>query len=746
MPTKYSGYEDFQPKRIIKQGIDDFLPYEIVFPDPPPIEEFINFGLPADQQFFTREKIPSWVHQLNKKKREDAYDTVRQNNYMAEWIDGQWRKRNQGVWMFIKGQPLYIPGKYWWYMNYYYQNTEHGVDLGDFRYPDLEWFWIWSLFILPNPNIYGLIEFTMRRDGKSARSMAEDLEEISKTANVKAGMQSKTDKDARDTFQEFVVEPWRRLPFFFNPMFDNKTYPSKELNFRTPSVAGRENDASILAEASNQELGSSMEVRATVKTAFDGRKLKRYTLDEAGKCEEMNTHEAWRVHKQCLRVGQKLVGKAKITTTVEKMPKLGMEPFFNIWDESDRSPDKLTKLLQTVSGLVPLFKPGYEAFIYDRFGFPIIHTPTEEQAEYRRQVLISENRHQEVSLGYHKIGGKELLEMEAASFTEPEARQSFMRMYPPSIREARRSDGSGCHFPAHVHIIDQRLDDLKYGNAKDEEYVGNLAWKDGIRFGEVIWKPCTHKDRHNKSFGTLCPTCRWRFFYLPFQYANKNYQQNGMWYPGNKGMGMVSSDTWKYDKTEGTRKSTGTSHGYMEYDISIDGDKPHHLQVTDDFIFEYGARLNSKRLYGEDMVMTCWFLGWQIFPETNVPFVWDYFVESGMEKFLKHRHLMKKTDSGHIKVQESITPGIVTLGDAIKDPMFSAAEAYLDKNGYKSRAVRFLQDCRDVEYAKLTKYDYFVSGSQCLYARSMVTKPKMQKETPKQYDVGKMMTFRRAGT
>ena len=85
------------------------------------------------------------------------------------------------------------------------------------------------------------------------------------------------------------------------------------------------------------ELGSSIEVRATVKNAFDGRKLRRYTLDEAGKCEEMDVYEAWRIHKQCLRIGQKMVGKAKITTTVEQMTKFGMIPYWKIFDESDRA-------------------------------------------------------------------------------------------------------------------------------------------------------------------------------------------------------------------------------------------------------------------------------------------------------------------------------------------------------------------------------------------------------------------------
>lgn len=739
---KYLDYEDWQPKRILKQHIEDLAPYEINFPEPPPMEEFINFGKPKAEQFFVREEIPEWVSRLNRMKRELAMDTVATNQYMAEWIDSQWRKRNTGVWMYINGQPLYIPGKLWWYLNYYFQNTEKGIALADYRSMDLEYFWIWCLFILPNPNIYGLIDFTLRRDGKTARALGEDLEELTKTASAKSGLQSKTGNDAKDSFHEFIVEPWRRLPFFFSPRFDNKTYPAKELNFRSSSVGGENMDTSILADATSDELGSSIEVRDTVKNAFDGRKLRRYTLDEAGKVEEMDVYDAWRVHKQCLRIGQKLVGKAKITTTVEMLTKLGMIPFFKIWDESDRN--KMTRLFQTVSGLVPLFKPGYEGYIYDQYGTPIVDDATPEQAAYRKEVLLAENRHEELALDYHWKGGKELIELEAQSQTTATARQAFLRMYPPSIRIARRSDGKECHFAAHVEAIDQRLDELRYGNKDGEVWVGNLKWENDVRDSKVEFKPCEHKT-NGKFNGENCEHCFWRFYYLPLQYANNVERRgNGFLYPGNKGKIMVSGDTFKYDTTQGTRQSMAASHAYMEFDLEIDGDKADPMEwKTDDFIMEYGRRPKSKRIFGEDMIMTIHFLGAEVFPEINVPFLWDYIVERGYEKFLKFRKMYKKNpETGKFKVEESINPGITTLGDSIKDPMFSAVEVYLDKNVRRCKAVRFLQDVRDVEYKKLSPFDYFVSGSQNLYARSMAIRPQMKaQEKKKPFDLNSMLSY-----
>src|ERR1035437_2691905 len=117
-----------------------------------------------------------------------------------------------------------------------------------------------------------------------------------------------------------------------------------------------------------------------------------------------------------------------MTSTVEQIAKMDMEAFFKVWDESDRRKENMTLLNQTKSGLVPIFKAAHEAYLLDQFGRAIINTPTKEQAEYRKQQLLSRGKRLEVEQGLHLIGGKELLEMEAASFTGKD-KQDFLRMY-----------------------------------------------------------------------------------------------------------------------------------------------------------------------------------------------------------------------------------------------------------------------------------------------------------------------------
>jgi len=49
---KYDKYEDWNPKPILRAGIEDMTPYEVEMPTPPPLEEFVNFGLFCSELVF----------------------------------------------------------------------------------------------------------------------------------------------------------------------------------------------------------------------------------------------------------------------------------------------------------------------------------------------------------------------------------------------------------------------------------------------------------------------------------------------------------------------------------------------------------------------------------------------------------------------------------------------------------------------------------------------------------------------
>lgn len=707
-------------KKVLKlrEDIADITPYTVTLPDPPPLHEIQGWGLPIEDQVFTREVIPDWVWALTrlskkKGKRGEVYDIVNKTPEYADFVEDQWRKRLTGVWQYIHGVPTFIPGNYWYFLNYYYLD----VGLPDYKNVDLEYFYWWNYCVVENPRVYGGIEIAPRRDGKTYRGLSNVLEFITRTRMANAGIQSKTDADAKDAFQNKVILQLRAMPFYFSPISDSKAYPTKEINFRD---GGEEEDR---VGGKSKELNSWIEARPTVFSAFDSTKLKRYFLDEPGKTTEMMVSQAWRVHKHCLRVGTKIIGKALLTTTVEETVKGGLDEYVKIWAESDHAPDKLQENGQTKSGLVRYFKSAYETIRTGKYGESIIGKPTPAQEAW----LISQGE-----IDPHK-GGKQLVDEMRNASDDPEERVKQKRLLPTTVREALSASSKDCEF--NPEILEKRLEDFRFGNYEMES--GNLEWKDHEPDTEVIWKPC--KDG------------RWRIrkYLVPYllQRANKVNIINGSRYPGNKGAGAVGADPYAYDATIEERKSLGTAHYFMNLDLDIEeahmeyceentdeyGNPLVYKRLTNHLVIEYGYRHMNKAKYGEDMIKMCVFLGVDMFPEVNIAFLWDYLTSRGYEKFLKYRKVFRKKE-GKMKLQDSATPGASTKAGGLKEALFAFTGNYIEESGMGCACHEFLKDCQNVGYNDMSPYDYAVSGMYAIYACKMVNRIK-------KLDSGKKQSF-----
>lgn len=720
---KYNKYQDVNRHVTLRSGIEGITPYEIELPEPPPPEQIINFGLPIEKQFFQREIIPAWVWKMTReankkgkdgrKSRQEVMKIASTNSTYNKFIGDQFEKRKNGVWMYIRGVPTYITRKHWHYCSYYY--LDDGLPM--YKDVDRDYYYWWELYIEPSPYIYGGQEMTMRRDGKSYRFGNCLLFDGTETRNFHAGILSKTSEDAKDLFQRTIVLPWRRLPFYFSPKYDNKSYPIKEINFRDPdSELDYDEDDTLLDQISTDELNSTIEARSTVHTAFDGAKLKRFFLDEAGKIEEMLVSDAWRVHKQCLRVGHHIIGKAMLTSTVEETTKGGLAEYKKIWLQSDHAKDKLTDLGQTKSGLVRYFKPSWETIRVDQYGASVIDDPKDYQREYfEKNPLI---------YPHPEMGGRELVDKEIHSVDDPSDRQKMIHMYPRTVKEALSSNPKDCEFNS--ININTRLEDFVYGN--DEVVVGNLEWENNIRFSRVIFR--------------ATPNGRWKFkkSVMDWIIATSNNIQihtDGRPMPGFKHLGCIGADPYKYNATNTERKSLGTAMAYMDLNLNLEEslEQDYADYQSDDYVMQYGYRHSDKKRYHEDMVMSCWFLGFPIFPEINVSSLWDYFVENGLEHFLKYRNLIKKNKRGTgVRIEKSKTPGMTTLGDSIKEPVFTLVGNYIDTYCHKCVFEEFLNDCLNVEYDDWSPSDYFVAGGYARYGVKGVTRKPVEENKARSFN------------
>lgn len=709
---KYSKYEDYKTELVLRDNIADLVPYKVSMPTPPPMEEFVNFGLPAEEQFFVYQEIPQWVWRFDKQiavsfeERERLGAIINNTKEYTNFIADQWEKRTNGIFIMINGKPLYIPGNYWWILNYY--NGESGQ--AEFRGSDLEYQYWWNFCIVNNPRSFGGIELTMRRDGKSFRAGGNHLEAITRTRKAKGGIQSKTEGDAREFFKTNIISPSLRVPFYFRPYSDGRAYAKAELEYKMPHDP-------------RKGFESQTKPAASTETAFDGQKLFRYIYDEAGKPQDMICWITWNVHKKCLLIRHEIVGKGIVTTTVEEASKGGMREFQKLWNMSDQG--KIQRNNETESGLCQYFKPSYEGYRMDQYGFSVIDTPTEAQREF-----FTKNGYPDPDLG-----GKDLIDIMIDSQKDSSLKQQTIRQFPRTIREAFRVANNECHFD--IIKINNQLDKYLY---KDNSVIGgqadvikgNLYWVNGEKDGEVYFR--------EEKIGY------WLFDRELFKILNERRNQfkinpkNNLKAPLNKNLGCIGADPFKYDVTQGKRKSLGTASGYINYDLEIENTykekNPDGEMITENLFFEYGGRRATVKEYIDDLIKTCIFLGMPLFPETNIYELVSDFKSRGMENYLLYRYVEKLNEKKVLVRQLAANPGLQTSGEVIITDLFDYVAEYVESHAHRCKFVNTLEDFREVERGNLKDYDYFVSGSYAIYGAKKGQKPvikRMIEQMPQGY-------------
>lgn len=705
-------YEEYNQHITLLDGIADIQPYFVKLPDPPPIEQFVNYGLPKEKQFFVREHVPVKVRNLDIKVAteqitvDEAIAIAEKDSDISDFIESQWRKRFNGIFIIIYGTPMYITGLHWYYLNY------HRLDTGkyaDFRLTDRNYFYWRKFCVWDDPKVFGGINFTNRREGKSIKSGAEATEVGTRRRNSMVGCQSKTDDDARSFFRKFIVRQVKKLPFYFKPLSDGNKNPINEIRFEI----GR---SAIQTEL--EPLDTIIDYRPSTETAYDGEKLVFYIMDEAGKYLKHSPVGTWDKVKYCLIEQDRIIGKAIITTTVEEMEKGGGKAFKELWDESSRIPfhKKINELGQTNSGLIPYFTPAYMGYIFDQYGFPIINDPLPHQQKFRYNQLIQAKEKPEEALKISQMGAIELLDTIEKSKTKESDRQDFRRKFPNTIKSAFVSAFKSCHFS--FEKISSSLEQYLYTSRETLEghpykmVQGNFQWENSVRDTEVEFVPSN--------------SGRWKVSYLlPHAEANKYEYTGGMKVPSNSMKGVAGIDPYGFSIVSDTnnKKSLGGGYIWWYYDALVDSeDKSENEYVTDDFIVEYLNRPVSIDIFNEDMIMMCHYYGVKAFIETNKDNCINYFVDRGYGGYLVIPRKVKREGRKMIVVESEKAGAYSAHNTKYKDAIFSHFEWYVEHKIATCKFPRLIEDIRDVEYDNTRQYDAFMAAGYAIYAAKMITK------------------------
>ena len=304
-------------------------------------------------------------------------------NEYIDYIESEFKKREEGFWFYNKGKATYITGTHYMYLQW------SKIDVGnpDFRESNRLFYIFWEA-CKADKRSYGMCYLKNRRSGFSFMASGETVNQATISSDARFGILSKSGPDAKKMFTDKVVPISVNYPFFFKPIQDGMDRPKTELAYRVPaSKLTRRNITSTAKPEELDGLDTTIDWKNTGDNSYDGEKLRLLVHDESGKWDKPNNIlNNWRVTKTCLRLGSRIIGKCLMGSTSNALDKGGNE-FKKLYESSDVT--KRNRNGQTNSGLYSLFIPmewNYEGFI-DSHGLPVFETPEQEVLDSHGELI-----------------------------------------------------------------------------------------------------------------------------------------------------------------------------------------------------------------------------------------------------------------------------------------------------------------------------------------------------------------------
>ena len=604
-----------------------------------------------------------------------------QKEQWYDYIDREFKRREEGFWFMNNGKPTYITGTHYMYLQW----SKIDVGAPDFREANRLFYIFWEA-CKADKRCYGMCYLKNRRSGFSFMSSAETVNLATLASDSRYGILSKTGNDAKKMFTDKVVPISINYPFFFKPIQDGMDRPKSELAYRVPaSKFTRKKMSATDGMEEIEGLDTTIDWKNTGDNSYDGEKLNLLVHDESGKWERPdNILNNWRVTKTCLRLGSRIVGKCMMGSTSNALDK-GGDNFKKLYNASDVT--QRNRNGQTKSGLYSLFIPmewNYEGFI-DEYGYPVFDNPDNDVLGPDGELI--------------DYGIIEHWENEAEGLKDDhDALNEFYRQFPRTEEHAFRDETRNSIFNL-VRIYDQI--DYNEGLGKSLSMsVGNFQWANGIKDTQVIFYP------DNKG--------RFRISWVPdINLQNRIVLKNGIKYPANEHMGAFGCDSYDISGTVDGRGSNGSLHGLTKF--SMENAPPNQ------FFLEYIARPQTAEIFFEDVLMALVFYGMPILAENNKPRLLYYLRRRGYRGYS-----MNRPDKvwNKLSVTEKEIGGIPNSSEDIKQAHAAAIEMYIQKyvgdigNGNWGDMYfnRTLNDWAKFDITKRTKFDASISSGLAIMA------------------------------
>ena len=614
-----------------------------------------------------------------------------------DYIDEEFKRRDEGFWFMNNKTPTYITGSHYMYLQW----SKIDVGAPDFREANRLFFIFWEA-CKADKRCYGMCYLKNRRSGFSFMSSAETVNLATISSDSRYGILSKSGADAKKMFTDKVVPISVNYPFFFKPIQDGMDRPKSELAYRVP--ASKFTRKKITANEQQEDLvglDTTIDWKNTGDNSYDGEKLNLLVHDESGKWERPdNILNNWRVTKTCLRLGARVVGKCMMGSTSNSLDK-GGNNFKKLYNDSDVT--KRNKNGQTKSGLYSLFIPmewNYEGFI-DQYGQPVFNNPEED-------VIGPDGELIDYGIVDHWNNEAEGLK------NDQDALNEFYRQFPRTEEHAFRDEAKNSIFNL-VKIYEQ-IDYNEGIGAQGNVNTGNFQWVNGIKDTQVIFYP-DPKGRFNVSW------------FPPSHLQNKIIVKNGIKYPANEHIGAFGCDSYDISGTVDGKGSNGALHGLTKF--SMEDAPPNH------FFLEYISRPQTAEIFFEDVLMALVFYGMPMLAENNKPRLLYHLRRRGYRGYS-----MNRPDKiwNKLSTSEKEIGGIPNTSEDIKQAHAAAIEMYIQQHvGHLEDGIygniyfnQTLNDWAKFDITKRTKFDASISSGLAIMACNRnLYRPNAKIEKPK---------------
>ena len=650
----------------------------------------LRIALPAEDECYKRSKdkkkqywekfeYPKELQRIKTRFDWEEYPL----DFKEEWydyIDEEFRRREEGFWFVNNGTSTYITGTHYMYLQW------SKIDIGapEYREANRLFFIFWEACKADN-RCYGMCYLKNRRSGFSFMASAELVNLATISSDSRFGILSKSGADAKKMFTDKVVPISVNYPFFFKPIQDGMDRPKTELAYRVPASKLTRRKLETNEQVRElQGLDTTIDWKNTGDNSYDGEKLKLLAHDESGKWERPdNILNNWRVTKTTLRLGRRVVGKCMMGSTSNALDK-GGNNFKKLYYNSDVT--KRNKNGQTSSGLYSLFIPmewNYEGFM-DTFGLPVFTTP-------ENPVLSIDNIPIDSGVIEHWENEVEGLK------NDPDSLNEYYRQFPRTEQHAFRDEAKDSLF--NLTKIYQQIDYNEELSNSFNVTKGSFMWKNGVQDTEVVFTP----KKDGRFLISWVP---------PKNIQNRVIIKNGVKYPANEHIGAFGCDSYDISGTVDGKGSKGSLHGLTKF--SMEDAPPNH------FFLEYIARPQTADIFFEDVLKALVFYSMPILAENNKPRLLYYLKRRGYRGYSMNRpdRIWNK-----LSTTEKEIGGIPNTSEDIKQAHAAAIEAYIDEyvgdlgNTYGDMYFQStLEDWGRFNINNRTKHDATISSGLAIMA------------------------------